>query len=163
MSKKDKINLIVNVTLILTILLFLSVIVYRYLPRFSESAYKSPAVGSEFPLPDTAWAQSPKTLVLILSKNCIYCRESVPFYRRLESAAKDVRLIAVFPGKLEEGRDFLAEQNINVSEINGTEIGKEFPYTPTLVIVDSNGKILASWVGMINAADEADVLDKIKK
>lgn len=52
--------------------------------------------------------ENERTLVLTLSTQCHFCRESTPFYRRLnQQLGNAVRIVAVLSQPVEEGEQYL--------------------------------------------------------
>lgn len=100
------------------------------------------------------YASADRTLVLILSTNCKFCRMSAPFYREMASKLDARhRMVAVFPQSSEEIQRF---ENL------GCEIRSEIPIetlgisgTPTAILVSRNGTVIQSWIGAPN--------DQVKK
>jgi hypothetical protein len=102
----------------------------------------------------------------VLSKNCHYCTESGPFYRRLvqQAATNDHnRVIAAFPQDVTAGRDYLTSLDISIDEImqvSPVDVGTRA--TPTLVLVDNHGVVKDVWVGKLSSEKEAEVLARLK-
>lgn len=163
-----KIEAAANVAIIVVALLLGGVLVKRFLLPGAEPARADPRVpaGTKATLPGVDWAKNGRTLVLVLSRDCRFCTESAPFYRRLAGEAggrSDIRLVAVFPQTVEEGREYLDGLGVNVHEVmqaapSSTGAGG----TPTLILVDGGGVVRNSWVGKLAAPEESDVLDQVK-
>lgn len=64
---------------------------------------------------DMPSSQQP-TLVLVLSKNCHFCHESVGFYQKLtafkNSSPQELRLVAVLPESKEGAESYIKEHDI---------------------------------------------------
>jgi hypothetical protein len=157
-----------NVAIIVVALLLGAVLVKRFLLPGGEAArpdLRVPA-GTKATLPGVDWARNGRTLVLVLSRDCRFCTESAPFYRRLAGEAggrRDIRLVAVFPQTVEEGREYLDGLQVKVHEVvqaapSSTGAGG----TPTLILVDGVGVVQNSWVGQLAAPEESDVLDQVR-
>ena len=163
-------ELLANVAIIVVALLLGVVIVKRYLLPGNEAANARRAdpripAGTKATLPGVDWAKNGRTLLLVLSRDCHFCTESAPFYRRLtrETAGRpDVHLIAVFPQEVSEGRKYLDDLDISIREImqaspSSTGAGG----TPTLILVDGSGIVQNSWVGKLAAPEESEVLNRL--
>ena len=163
-----KIELAVNLAIILVAIMIGFVFVKNYLlapqPTPESRDYRVPA-GTKVSLPEVDWAQNGQTLVLVLKKGCRYCAESAPFYQRLvrETAAqKGVRLVAVLPEEVNEGKQYLSSLNVPVDEVRQAELGAlGVQGTPTLILVNGQGEVVESWVGKLPAAQETEVLRRI--
>jgi thioredoxin-related protein len=117
-------------------------------------------------LPSIDYSAAPQTVVLAISTNCSYCKESLPFYKRLlgeqQSAGQRTRMVAVFPNPKPEVEQY-KEQNqlylesvpaLNYSTLNVTG-------TPTLILVDSTGRVLDFWVGKLSKDEEQQVIEAV--
>lgn len=166
-----KTELLANVAIIVVALLLGGVLVKRYLWPGGEAATAPNAdpripAGTKATLPGVDWAGNGRTLLLVLSRDCRYCTESAPFYRSLARETEgrtDVRLIAVFPQEVAEGRKYLDGLGVTVHEIrqaapSSTGAGG----TPTLILVNGGGVVESSWVGKLAAPEESEVLKLLR-
>lgn len=164
-----KTELLANIAIIIVAVLLGGVLVKRYLLTGNEAATQArdpriPA-GTKASLPGVDWAGNGQTLLLVLSSDCRYCTESAPFYQRLtrETAGRDgVRLVAVFPQEVAEGRKYLENLGVNVNDIrqaapSSTGAGG----TPTLILVDAQGVVKNSWIGKLSAPEESEILNQL--
>jgi hypothetical protein len=82
-----KIELTANILIIVVAVLLVGVIAQRYffLPSINpnQPARVYPTIGTKINIPDTDWSNQPKTLLMVLQKDCHFCTESAPFYKRL--------------------------------------------------------------------------------
>jgi hypothetical protein len=123
MSAYKKVELLANVAIIMVALVLGVVLVRRYLLPGTQTEANLPdqlAVGTRLALPGVDWAENNRTLLLALSKGYYFCRESAAFYPRLaaERAGRgDLRLVAVLPQPVEEGRGYLNELGVGVDEV----------------------------------------------
>ena len=165
-----KIEVAANVAIIFVALLLGGVLVRQYLlpgrtPRPQVARVEGPQPGTKLSLPGVDWGRSRQTLVMVLSTNCHFCTESAPFYQKLareKSGSDDVRLLAVLPQSVEESQKYLGEHGVSVGEVRQAPpdaVGARG--TPTLIIVDSAGSVVESWVGKLPAEKEAEVLGRI--
>ena len=169
-SVSKKVEVAANVAIIVVALLLGAVLVRQYLlpgrtPQPQVARAERPTPGTKLTLPGVDWGRSRQTLVMVLSTNCHFCTESAPFYQRLareKAGHDDVRLLAVLPQSVEEAQRYLGEHGVVVSEVRQSPpdaVGVRG--TPTLIIVDSAGSVVESWVGKIPAEKEAEVLSRI--
>lgn len=165
-DKYKRVELLANIAIIVVALLIGVVLVRRYLlpvptdVGHAEVAQVKP--GTRLSLPGLDWGKSDKTLLLVLSADCRYCTESAPFYRRLaeqRGGRQDVRLIAVLPQGVGTARQYLGGLGVAVDEIaQATPAALNARATPTLIVVDRTGSVVQSWVGMLPAEKEAEVV-----
>jgi hypothetical protein len=102
--------------------------------------------------------------MLVLQRDCQFCAASAPFYQRLTSATtgQPIKLLAVLPHTRKESRAYLRRLKIPTTEIRRAalrDIG--VAGTPTLILVDSEGSVVRSWVGKLTQEDEAEVLSAL--
>lgn len=162
-----KIELLANVAIIAVAVLLAVVLVRQYvLPGGRDAADAAPRIqkGAKVEVAGVDWSKSNRTLILALQKGCHFCTESAPFYKRLAPAAseKNVRVVAVLPQTLEEGRGYLADMGVPVSEVAQASLDSiNVPGTPTLILVDDKGVVIDSWVGKLPVAGEEQVLTRL--
>lgn len=125
-----------------------------------------PAQGTQLSVPGISWADSEETVVLALSDKCKYCTESAPFYKQLaaETAKRSgVRVVAVFPQDTSVGKKYLDDLGVSVGDVKQATLDSMgVRGTPTLMIVDKSGMVKQSWVGLLKAERETEVLNRIK-
>ena len=105
---------------------------------------------------------TPGSLVFVLSTTCRYCTESAAFYQSLSTVAtaRGVRTVAVLPQTAEAARAYLSGLQLSFGQI---EAGKsavlaKIQGTPTLLLLDSEGRLLRSWRGRLPAEKEREVV-----
>ena len=115
---------------------------------------------------DHDWAQSNKTLLLVLSATCRFCDESAPFYQQLTTRFPDrqlVQFVAVFPQGVDSATKHLSDLGVRIAEVKQSRLSSlGVTGTPTLILVDASGKVIDSWVGKLSPADESAVIDRIR-
>lgn len=157
-----------NVAILVVAVLICAVLVKTYLlgPARPQQQSPAPAVGSKVSVPDVEWGKNGRTLVLVLQKGCHFCAESAPFYQRLvrDTAGREgLRLVAVLPQQVEEGRQYLNDLGVpidDVRQVSPNDLGVRG--TPTLLLVDGSGALTDSWVGKLPPDKEAEVLQRLK-
>lgn len=112
------------------------------------------------------WSKSEQTLLLFLSTKCGYCKQSEPFYHRLNNPPIDhqaVRLIAVFPYPKQTGKEYLESAHIVVDDVRqGPSTDLKVRGTPTLVLIDRRGVVRNEWVGALSPDQEAEVMSLLR-
>jgi hypothetical protein len=159
---KTKLEAIANVAVILVALAVGYVVLARYV-----AAYHAPrpvVAGDRLAtIPNLDWSQHRHTLVLALNTGCHYCEESVPFYQKLVSAQQpsgdDLGIIAVFPNETEVVRQFITRENLHIPNVAAMPLEKlRVVATPTLILVDREGRVERSWMGVLSSREELDLL-----
>lgn len=163
-----KLELLANVAIIVVALLLGAVLVKRYLlpqPSTAKTADARIQPGTKLSLPGMEWGRSDKTLLMVLSTQCHFCTESAPFYQRLareQSHGGRARLVAVLPQSVAEAQKYLGEHGIAVDEVRQVSpdaVGAAG--TPTLIMLDSAGSVVESWVGKLPPDKESEVITRL--
>ena len=122
-------------------------------------------VGKKISLQGIDWSKSEQTLLMFLNTQCGYCKQSEPFYRRLTNGGIDhqkVRLIAVFPQRLETSKEYLDCVGIAVDDIRQpVSSDLKVKGTPTLVLVNADGIATNEWVGFLSHLEEVDIMSRL--
>jgi thioredoxin-related protein len=164
MSRLQKrIELIANVSIIVVAIVIGVAVGKRFLTKPSGPP-AGIAAGTRINLPNEDWAGNGRTLLLALSTSCKYCSASAGFYHRLlASAPSKIRFVAVFPQSPEESKKYLNSLEVtieDVKQISPSSIGVRG--TPTLILVNSEGSVINSWVGLLSPEKEAEVLAVVR-
>jgi len=98
----------------------------------------------------------------------VYFKNSVPFYQRISDLRQKSQLraafLAVMPDNRETGSKFLAANNIGVDGMYSLPLSDiKVSGTPTLLLLDNQGRIEKAWVGQLPAAQENAVLAALQK
>lgn len=118
------------------------------------------------PLPTYNYGDSSRTLIVALNIDCGYCSDSIPFYKRLIEAAqtnsKATKIIAVFQNSTNKVEQYLQERQFNVKTISNANLNAfNVSATPTMILVDSQGRILDFWIGKLSTENEELVIKAI--
>lgn len=110
---------------------------------------------------------SAETLVLVLQKDCRFCSMSAPFYRRLlaeYSGKPNLRIIAALPHSPAVSERYLESLNLSVPVVKEVELAEiKVSATPTLLLLNNEGRVSASWVGMLSRDGEQEVLQTLHR
>ena len=173
-----KVEVLANLAVIVASIVLCSVLVKKYFfaPKQAAAAATSTSPfsvnpksrsalqpGTKISLPGIDWTKSNRTLVLALSTTCHFCTESAPFYQKLQQQKpSDLRLIAVLPQTTDQSRTYLDKLGVAIPEIVQSPIASiGASGTPTMILVDSEGKVQESWVGRLSEEESARVLGRI--
>jgi rhodanese-related sulfurtransferase len=101
---------------------------------------------------------------MALSISCHYCQESSGFYRDIvDSRAKRAfDVIALFPQGVGFGEQYMKAANVLVDAVQQSDphtIG--VAATPTLILLDTRGRIQKYWVGRLSPPQEDEVFDAL--
>lgn len=163
----QKVELAANVLIVIVAVLLIGLLVQRYFfssPVSDQSARVQPTLGKKVNLTDVNFSETPKTVVLALQTTCHFCNESAPFYKRMleETKGKNIKFVAVFPTKVEDSTKHLAELGITGFEVKQAPISQlDASGTPTFIVVNSEGKVISFWVGMLPRDKESEVINQL--
>jgi cell division inhibitor SulA len=92
-----------------------------------------------------------------------FCSESAPFYQQLvKESGGNTRIVAVLPQTVSDGKDYLKRLGLSVDNVMQVQFGSlGVKGTPTLILVDSNGVVIDSWVGKLPNMEEAKVISRV--
>lgn len=116
----QKIELAANLAILVVACLLATVLAKNYLlaKPFDPVASRSNAVsqplrespikiGVKLSSAEMEFAGPGQTLILAISSTCHFCTESAPFYKKLGQSKRNIRLVAVLPQPVEDGRKYL--------------------------------------------------------
>ena len=170
-QKKSTLDTIANVAIILVCAIAAFVLIrnqfFPAAPPRPPGAPPQVEKGERFDqLKAVVPAGTNRALVVALSPTCHFCNESMPFYKQLidqrNQKSSPVKVIAAVPNeqsKAEEAQKFAGAgaQPDSMVHIDFSSI--KVPGTPTMLLVDNNGKVLDVWVGMLDEKKQKDVLE----
>jgi hypothetical protein len=157
-------ELFANIAIVVVAVLLGVVLVKNYLLNNSGTPHKQLMPGTKVDLANVDWRNNGQTLLLVVQKGCHYCSESAAFYQELANKTgkpETAKLIALLPQDIDEGVAYLTSLGVSVGDVRKASprsLGVEG--TPTLLLVDSQGKVTDVWVGKLPPEKEAEVLDK---
>jgi thioredoxin-related protein len=164
-----RVELLANVAIIIVAILLGGVIVKRFILNrdgHSHPAAKELAPGDKVPLAEADWAKNGRTILIVLQKGCRFCTESAPFYQRLVrelSGRSDVRLVALLPQQVADGKQYLNEMGVSIDDVRQVSLAQlNVRGTPTLILVNRDGVATDVWPGKLPSDEESKVLDSLK-
>src|ERR1035438_10087869 len=160
-----RLDLIANLAVIIT-----SVALLVFLGNSWYERYHAPhppeakvLVGSTVKLPSIVFGQKSKTLLLVISPTCRFCRDSEPFYRQLaQTASLKTHLVAVLPQAQSEAESYVhfsIAPSLQVVSASLDTMGVSG--TPAILLVDSQGKVEKVWVGKLDDAGQKQVQSQL--
>jgi|SRR5688572_14198835 len=152
-----------NIAIICVAVLLGAVLISRTITNFrstatAESANSETSTNQKLQLTGVDWSKHDNTLVMAISSTCHFCTSSAEFYQQIK-ARTPVHTIAVLPQTVEESRDYLKGIGVQVDEVMQASLNSiDVSGTPTLLLVDREGKILRKWIGKLPPVEETEVL-----
>jgi thiol-disulfide isomerase/thioredoxin len=159
---KTRLEAIANVAVIVVALAVGYVVLGRYV-----AAYRTPrsvAAGDRLAtIPNLDWKEHRHTLLLALNTGCHFCEQSVPFYQKLADtqapSGNDLEIVAVFPNDPQIVQEFMTKENLRIRSVAEVPLEKlRVNATPTLILIDANGRVERSWVGILTPSEELGLL-----
>jgi Redoxin len=117
--------------------------------------------GDRLAVENVDWRTHRATLVLALQVGCRFCSESAPFYSKVAAALEqsDVHVVAVFPQTTELALKYLGRLRVPIGDVREQLLSTMNVFgTPTIILVDRNGRIVRTWIGKLNEEGEAEVI-----
>jgi hypothetical protein len=108
-----------------------------------------------------------RTLVLVLNTKCKFCAASLPFYQQLASLPQmnghRTRLVVLATDDQLAMTGYLKAHQIRVDGVFLLAQFKmpEVQATPSVIIVDAKGAVVASWTGLLTTAEQERVRELI--
>lgn len=120
------------------------------------------APGSTLPtLPGVSYGKRPFTLILFQRSTCQFCTQSMPLYATLAQMIDRNRIQFVSASAEDRAVSERYLQQYNVSPDVVVQLNPSVAYpiegTPTVVLVDKDGTVRDSWVGLLDSQGEKDV------
>lgn len=162
-----RLEIVTNVATIVALLVFGTMIIKKqYFPSRQPNLGVDPQVGAELgTIRGVDLHSRGKTLLVAISSQCKFCRESLPFYRNLErksAGGTGVRLVFLHPEADLEFENFLSKNEIVGVPIVPADFKQlNIMRTPVILSVDS-GKINHVWVGKLRESEEGEVLSALR-
>lgn len=164
-----KVEMAANVAIILVAVLLAAVLTRQYLfPAQNQNQAQRPAPpvpqnGKPVTLADVDWKKNGKTLLLVVSSTCRFCTDSAPFYQRLVKERGSAQVIALVPQPPEEGRAYMQKLGVEVADVRQVSLAElGVGGTPTLILVDGEGKVSGAWVGALQPDKENEVIGRLR-
>ena len=173
-QKKSTLDTVANIAIILVCAIAAAVLVRnQFFPPRPPGAPPQAEKGETYAqLKGVVPAGSTRALVVAVQPGCHFCNDSMGFYKQLiderNQKASKVKFIAAVPAndkpadakKLvdDEAEKFSSAGAKPDSMVNVDFAAIKVPGTPTLMLVDNNGKILNVWVGKLDPDGEKEVM-----
>lgn len=152
---------LLETTLNVSSLVALAWVAFLFISRYSGHPQPDGGlgVGKRLSVANVDWRSEQSSLVFFLSVSCHWCKQSAPFYRALlSSVPHNVRTVALLPGPMDQSRHYLDSEGLRIKEVAEANFGQlGVTGTPALALVNSTGRIEASWSGFLSENEEAEV------
>ena len=156
---------ILNIAILVVAITLCALFVKKYFFQPTQNYDYAIAPDARLFINGINWADSERTVLVALSKDCRYCSSSAEFYRRLAAgitSQTNTRLIAVFPERDSEAEAYLRQLEVPIREVRYVSLSSlGIKNVPTLAILDRNGVVTDMWVGKLSPLKESDLLAKL--
>lgn len=128
--------------------------------RRTAAPSKAPyARGEKFVVPaGVSLEPGQRSILIFVRSGCIYCKQSMPFYRELMGGKMQARLIVLGAESKETLATYCASYGLSPDSIASVPMGAtKFAVTPTLVVVEPDGTVVDAWTGELDRSRQAEV------
>jgi hypothetical protein len=161
---KDTLETSTNVAVLLVAVALLSMFSTNYFfkparPHLRQGLEKGQIFGQ---VRNVDYRASEQTLLIALNTNCSYCRDNLPFFRKLLAAQhksdRSLRIVALFPNKADEVAEYVKAHELIIETVPELDFGTlRVSGTPTMILINQSGEVDDFWVGKLQDP-EADEL-----
>ena len=152
----------VDVAIVVAAIILCTLGVKRF---FFNDVPPSPVIGAKVLLEGVDWSSKKETILLVLDKDCRFCTDSATFYQRLVKivdANAELQVVAVTPDDTAAAKTYLNSIGLSIANIRQSALRDlNVAGTPTVLAVDTHGRITESWVGRLTGEQEIKVLRRI--
>ncbi|HZS47663.1 MAG TPA: hypothetical protein VFC63_21520 [Blastocatellia bacterium] len=162
--KKPSVEMIANVAIILLCILVGTVFVKNSFFKPDRAAQqKQNMVGKTISLDGMDPHAANVTVLLALSSACKFCDASTAFYQQLttlrQKPGAQFQTVGVFREPVDTAREYLTRKGLSLDSVIShplSDLGVDG--TPTLFVINPNGKIIYASVGLLDDAKQKEVL-----
>ncbi len=155
---------IANVAIIVAVVVFLALVVkgdfaWHRVPQAAQAPAQN-LVGTTVSLPGVQLPKDRGSLLLVVSTQCHFCKDSMPFYKELTAKSRGrLNVVAVLPQPQAEAQKFLHDAGVEANQVvTATPDALGVRGTPTVLLVDGNGKVKQAWVGRLDPKGQENLL-----
>jgi hypothetical protein len=160
---------IANIAVIVGVAVFLAIVIHNRPWRSNPPQPPDPAAmadalkGKTIRVSGIDFPRQRASVLLVISKTCHFCEDSLPFYRALATETQGkVDLLAALPQPRPEAEAYLKAAGVPATQIASAqpaELG--VTGTPTLVLLDRSGKVQEVWIGLLDGSRQAQVRSRL--
>jgi rhodanese-related sulfurtransferase len=157
---------LLNIAILVAAVVLSAFLVRKFFFQPAQNTDYQIAANATLRIKGIDWADSDRTVLLALGKECKYCSDSAEFYRRLAAgitSQTNTRLIALFSEKESEAEAYLKQLAVPIRELRYVSLSSlGIKSVPTVAILDRNGVVIDMWVGKLSPLKEAALMSKLK-
>lgn len=156
---------LLNIAILFAAIVLSALLVKKFFFQPAQNPNYQIATNATLIINGINWADSDRTVLVALGKECKYCSESAEFYRRLAAGITiqtKTRLIAVFSEKESEAEAYLKQFEIPIREVRYVSLSSlGINSVPTLAILDRDGVVTDMWAGKLSPLKEKALMFKL--
>ena len=163
-SKEGTLNTVVNAAILVVAACFVFLVVRYEVDQHQHniSNTSSIRIGESLDIRGSANSSSAKkTAIIALQIGCRFCKQSLPFYRRLVAEAGSTtatHLIFAFPQSVDDARLYLTTNGIVASDVRQVSLKSIHVIgTPTIILLNKQNKVQSFWIGALTQDNESMV------
>jgi hypothetical protein len=124
--------------------------------------------GQQLSMPGVNFARARQTLVFVISADCTFCTQSMPFYARLATQRSQLggtQFVVWTADAAGRASGYLQAHAFSVDQVLEGQDRKTLPVTgtPTLLLLDGAGKLKQAWRGLLQPAQETEVVARLEE
>jgi len=99
------------------------------------------------------------TIAIFMQSHCGYCAKEMPYLKTLNETAKSAVVVPVFYVQDPDTKVFLSkyEYDGKIAVVEREAMATFAHGTPTTVVADATGKVIASYVGLLNPTQQQEL------
>ena len=156
---------ILNIAILLVAIVLSAFLVRKFFFQPAQNSNYQIAPEARLHINGVNWADSERTVLVALGKECKYCSASAEFYRRLVAgigSQTNTRLIALFSEKESEAESYLKQLDVPMRELRYVSLSSlGIKSVPTVAILDQNGVVTDLWVWKLSPLKEAALMSRL--
>jgi phage shock protein E len=156
---------ILNIAIVLVALVLSGLLVRKFFFQPAQSPGYLLTTNAKLRVNGINWADSDRTVLLVLSEECKYCSGSASFYRRLAAglaSQTNTRLLAVFSEKDSDAEAYLKRLEVPIRELRYVSLSSlGIKSVPTVALVDRTGVVTYMWAGKLPPLEERGLMSKL--
>ena len=157
---------ILNIAILLVAVALSALLVKKFYFQPVQNSDYGIALDASLTIEGVNWADSERTVLIALGKECKFCSDSAKLYRRLAAGITNqtnTRLMAVFSKNESEAEAYLKQLEIPIREVRYVSLSSlGIKNVPTLAILDRNGVVTDLWVGKLSPLNETALMSKLR-
>lgn len=160
-----KLETVANVTIIVTGVLVSSLVFKTWVSSARADAARQPyRTGEKIEqIAGVDFSKAPRTVLLVVRSSCVFCSQSMSFYKRLaelrHKKGTDFRVVGLTTEPVEVGERYFSKNGVSLDTVASYEdVEFRVRATPTVILVDHDGRVIRSWVGLLSGIHEEEVV-----